>query len=414
MKKLLLLLLIHTAVFAEMADPRLVSYQQKYSVCHGKTDYQISKCILNGDLNYARLRGDRSVFRTISTSRIRKAAQEGRAYEFTMEHLPKTKRYIGLVKYLDYLYGVKGAYVTPRFIGDEDDDIMKMKRLFNLLLLTDMEETPERTPQFEEAVLAFQRTHGLAVDGKIGPRTKRALQTPIRQIIMKIKKNLTIERITKAKPSEYILVNIPEFRMHYYKDGEEILGMKVVVGKPKMRTPIFTRKMKFIVLNPTWNVPPSIYAKEYAHKSPAQLRKLGLHYGDNGKLYQPAGRRNALGLVKFLFPNKFNVYMHDTPAKSLFQRSRRAYSHGCIRLEKPMDLLHKLGYSYRPGKTTWKSLEREIPVFVEYHTVWVDNEGVVQFRPDIYGYEKKLFSKPVRRAAPKAKRVKKKDVLSDF
>jgi murein L,D-transpeptidase YcbB/YkuD len=189
--------------------------------------------------------------------------------------------------------------------------------------------------------------------------------------------------------------------------------MKIVVGKAKMRTPVFSRKMQYVVLNPTWNVPPSIYKKEYAHLSVSQLKKLNLRYGSNGKLYQPAGRRNALGLVKFLFPNKFNVYMHDTPAKSLFNRTTRAYSHGCIRLEKPMDLLHELGYRYRPGKTKWNTLEKKIPVFVEYHTVWVDDDGIVQFRPDIYGYEKKLFAKQVRRAAPYTKPVR-KDVLSNF
>jgi murein L,D-transpeptidase YcbB/YkuD len=108
--------------------------------------------------------------------------------------------------------------------------------------------------------------------------------------------------------------------------------------------------------------------------------------------------------------------MHDTPAKSLFNRSRRAYSHGCIRLEKPMKLLHKLGYSYHPGKTVWKSLEKEIPVFVEYHTVWVDEEGNVQFRNDIYGYEKKMFFKPVyvKRKAPRPRPVQKKDVIEAF
>jgi len=202
-------------------------------------------------------------------------------------------------------------------------------------------------------------------------------------------------------------------KMHFYENGMEVLSMKTVVGKPKMRTPVFSRKMQYVVLNPTWNVPPSIYKKEYAHKSEAQLRKIGLRYGSNGKLYQPAGRRNALGLVKFLFPNKFNVYMHDTPAKSLFQRTTRAYSHGCIRLEKPMKLLHKLGYSYRPGKTQWNTLKYRIPVFVEYHTVWVDSNGIVQFRPDIYGYEKKLFSKPVKYVSPRRKPVH-RDVLSDF
>jgi len=396
MQKLRLLLLpflFSIVLFANTADPRLISYQERYSLCHKKTDYAISECLLNGDLNYSRFRGDRNAYRKISRSEIAEAAALGMAYEFTMQNLPDTRRYRVLLEYLDYLYSVQQAYAVPRFAGDEDDDIMKMKRIFNLLLLTDMEETPEWTFEFEDILLEYQRRHGLEADGKIGPRTKRALKQPIKSIIAKIKKNLTLERISMPKPATYVFVNIPEFKMHYYENGFPVLSMKIVVGKPKMRTPIFNRKMKFIVENPTWNVPPSIYKKEYAHKSEEQLQKLGLRYNKEGKLYQPSGRRNALGLVKFLFPNRFNVYMHDTPAKSLFKRTRRAYSHGCIRLEKPMELLHQLGYSYHRGKTRWITLKEPIPVFIEYHTVWVDDEGDVQFRPDIYGYEKKLFKR---------------------
>ena len=380
-------------MFASVPDGRLVAYQQKYSVCHGKTDYQIAECLINGDLDFSRFRGDRSIFRHISRKKIADAVREGIAYEFTMAQMPRTRRYLGLIEYIDYLYSIRDVYVTPRFKGNEVEDIVRIKRVLNLLQLEELEETPEITYEFEEAILEFQRRHGLEVDGKIGPQTKKALKEPIDRIITKIKKNLTIERITLPKPPTYILVNIPEFKMHFYRDGIQVLEMKTVVGKPKMRTPLFHRKMKFIVLNPTWNVPPSIYAKEYAHKSPEQLRRLGLRYNSEGKLYQPSGKRNALGLVKFLFPNRFNVYMHDTPAKSLFRRSRRAFSHGCIRLERPMDLLHELGYEYRPGKTRWITLEEQIPVYIEYHTVWVDDEGVVQFRPDVYGYEWKLFNR---------------------
>jgi len=412
MKKILFLL-IQTLMFAAIPDAGLKNYQDRYSWCHGKTDYQIATCLLNGNLNYGNLRGDRSTFQFVSRSKIRQAVAEGRAYEFTMQHLPKTKRYKGLKTYLDHLYSVRESYTPPRFMGNKDADVMRMKRVFNLLQAAGLEETPEITSSFKESLLEYQRRHGLAVDGEIGPRTKRALKQSIGSLITKIKKNLTFESISKSKPAEYILVNIPEFKMHYIENGREVLSMKTVVGKPKMRTPVFSRKMKFVVLNPTWNVPPSIYRKEYAHKSAAQLRRLGLRYGSNGKLYQPAGRRNALGLVKFLFPNKFNVYMHDTPAKSLFRRSKRAYSHGCIRLEKPMDLLHKLGYRYRRGKTSWKTLEHQIPVFVEYHTVWVDKDGIVQFRPDVYGYEKKLFSRSVRRVAPRPK-PRRRDVVSEF
>jgi len=195
--------------------------------------------------------------------------------------------------------------------------------------------------------------------------------------------------------------------------------MKVIVGKTKNRTPVFNRKMQYIVKNPNWNVPSSIYQKEYAHKSKSQLKKLGLQYNGNGKLYQPPGPKNALGVVKFLFPNKFAVYMHDTPAKSLFHRNVRAFSHGCIRLEKPLALLNKLGYSYKTKKNTWITLKKKIPVFVEYHTVWIDDKGIAQFRNDIYGYEKKLFSKVNYRPAPKKvykkkKAVKKQNILELF
>jgi len=387
----IVLICFHTLLFASLPDPDLLNYQKRYSVCHAVTDYTIARCLLNGDFDYARFRGDRAIHRKVPLSAIREAVRQGTVYTFTMAHLPQTKRYLGLKAYLDYLYTIQERYLPPEFKGDEAEDTVRIKRIFNLLHAAGLEETPERTPEFEEALLMYQSRHGLTVDGEIGRRTKNALREPLSRIIEKVKKNLMIETVSLPKPPTEIVINIPEFKMHYYEEGEPVLEMNVVVGKPKMRTPLFHRNMKFIVENPTWNVPPSIYKKEYAHKSEEALRKLGLRYNQEGKLYQPSGRRNALGLVKFLFPNHFNVYMHDTPAKSLFQRTRRAYSHGCIRLEKPMALLHRLGYTYSPGKTKWITLESPIPVFIEYHTVWVDDEGAVQFRPDIYGYEKKLF-----------------------
>lgn len=309
-----------------------------------------------------------------------------------MNHMPQTKRYTGLKKYLDYLNYIKEDYTPPQFKGDDAEDIIRIKKVFNLLQSARLEENSDYTPQFEAELLEYQRRHGLEIDGKIGPNTKRELKRSISSIITKVKKNLVLERISSPKGPNYILVNIPEFKMHYYDNDEPILNMKIVVGKAKMRTPVFNRQMKYIVKNPRWNVPPSIYAKEYADKSEAHLTKEGFAYNSEGKLYQKEGAKNALGLVKFLFPNKYNVYMHDTPAKSLFQRHRRAFSHGCIRLEKPFDLLNELGFEYDTNRNQWITLEKLIPVYVEYHTVWVDDDGIVQFRNDIYGYERKLFN----------------------
>lgn len=391
MKKLLFIL-IPTLIFAANPDQDLNNYQKKYSVCQAKTNYQISQCLINGDLNYARFRGDRYSYRKVSSNKIKKAVRNGDIYDYTMNLMPKTKRYTDLKAYVDYLYSIRKAYTPPQFKGDEAEDIIRIKRVFNLLQSAHLEENSDITPDFEAELLEYQRRHGLAVDGDIGPNTKRELKTPLYNIIRKVKKNLALERISSPKGSNYVLINIPEFKMHYYDNDEPVLNMKIIVGKPKMRTPVFNRKMQYIVKNPRWNVPPSIYKKEYAHKSESQLKKLGLRYNSEGKLYQPSGRRNALGVVKFLFPNKFNVYMHDTPAKSLFNRRVRAYSHGCIRLEKPLALLNELGYSYTSSKNKWITLKNKIPVYVEYHTVWVDDEGIVQFRHDIYGYERKLFN----------------------
>ena len=410
MKKITMLLM-QTFLFAAVPDAGLKHYQEQYSLCKGKTDYQISKCLLNGNLNFSNFRGDRYSYKKISNRKIKSAANNGSSYDFTMSSLPHTDRYNTLVEYLDHLYSIKSQYLVPEFKNGKskdisDEDIIRIKRVFNLLNNAALEETPERTPEFDEALLEYQRRHGLTIDGDIGPRTKRELQQSINYIIKKVKKNLTLERISRPKSSNYVLINIPEFKMHYYENNEPVLNMKIVVGKTKMRTPVFNRDLKYIVKNPRWNVPPSIYKKEYAHKSESQLRKIGLRYNSEGKLYQPSGRRNALGVVKFLFPNKFNVYMHDTPSKHLFARTVRAYSHGCIRLEKPIKFLNKLGYQYTSKKNTWITLNHKIPVFVEYHTVWADDDGIVQFRNGIYGYEKKLFSKPTYR--PKAKTYRKK------
>jgi murein L,D-transpeptidase YcbB/YkuD len=391
MKKILFVL-IHTFIFAEVPDQGLKNYQERYSVCHGKTNYQISQCLLNGNLNYSRFRGDKYSYRKISKNKIQKAAHNNDIYHYTMNLIPQTKRYTGLKEYIDYLYSIRKKYTPPQFKGDDAEDIIRIKKVFNLLQSARLKENSDRSADFESELLEYQRRHGLAVDGEIGPNTKRVLKRSIYSIITKVKKNLTLERISSLKGSNYVLVNIPEFKMHYYDNNEPVLNMKIIVGKSKMRTPVFNRNMQYIVKNPRWIVPPSIYRTEYAHKSASYLRKRGFAYDSAGKLYQKAGPKNALGVVKFLFPNRFNVYMHDTPAKSLFNKRVRAFSHGCIRLEKPLELLNELGYTYDTKRHERITLTKKIPVYVEYHTVWIDDDGIVQFRNDIYRYEKKLFN----------------------
>lgn len=390
MKKILFIL-IHTLLFATSPDKDLVQYQTRYSFCHGKTNYQIAQCLLNGSINYYRLRGDRNRYRKVNKTQFSEEERSGHVYEYVMSLMPRTKRYTGLKTYLDYLYTIQNDYTPPRFKGNGEEDILRIKRVLNLLQDAGLEENTEYTARLQNAILTYQRRHGLEVDGVIGPNTRRALKHSIQSIIAKVKKNVELERVAAPKGREYILINIPEFKFHYYIDGYPVLEMKVIVGKPKMRTPVLNRKMLYVVKNPRWYVPPSIYAKEYAHRSTGYLNRNRFSFDSQGRLYQKPGPKNALGLVKFLFPNRFNVYMHDTPAKSLFRKRVRAFSHGCIRLEKPMELLNELGFFYDTDRNERNRLAAPISVFVEYHTVWVDDDGIVQFRPDIYGYERKLF-----------------------
>lgn len=392
LKKIIFILIYSSFIFASEPDQSLKFYQERYTLCHGKTNYQITKCLLNGSLNYSRLRGDKNTYRKVSQKDIKREELSGNIYHYVMNLMPHTKRYTGLKEYLDYLYSIREEYMPPQFRGNTSEDMIRIKKILNLLQNAGLEEDAENTVRFEDEIFEYQRRHGLEVDGVIGPNTKRELKQSINSIITKVKKNLELERISGSKGSNYILVNIPEFKMHYYDNNEPVLSMKIIVGKTKMRTPLLNKEMKYIVKNPRWYVPPSIYIEEYANKSESYLKKNGFAYNNEGKLYQKEGVNNALGLVKFLFPNKYNVYMHDTPAKSLFDKRIRAFSHGCIRLEKALELLNELGYEYDTDKNEWITLKKKIPVYVEYHTVWVDDEGIVQFRNDIYGYERKLFN----------------------
>jgi murein L,D-transpeptidase YcbB/YkuD len=204
MKKILFIL-IHTLLFAAVPDQGLKNYQERYSVCQGKTNYQISQCLLNGDLNYSRFRGDRYSYTKVSKNKIKTAAGHDNIYDYTMNLIPQTRRYTGLKDYIDYLYSIKKEYIPPLFKGDESEDILRIKKVFNLLQSAGLEEDSERTPEFEFELLEYQRRHGLTVDGDIGPNTKRELKQSIHSIIKKVKKNLVLERISSKKGSNYIL-----------------------------------------------------------------------------------------------------------------------------------------------------------------------------------------------------------------
>jgi L,D-transpeptidase YcbB len=281
------------------------------------------------------------------------------------------------------------------------------------------------------AVKSFQRRHGLDQDGRLGAETIKQLNVPLADRVRQLQ--LTLER-WRWLPAEFssppIIVNIPDFRLRALDENNNVaLDMRVIVGKAmRHQTPVFSRDMTYVVLRPYWNVPPSILRSEII---PAIQRNRGYIASKNfevathdgkvvtsgnisddvlaqlraGKLMvrQKPGPANALGLVKLIFPNENNVYLHSTPAPSLFSKSRRDFSHGCIRVEKPAELaawtlrnnpgwtLEKVEEGMKSGKdNVTVSLAKRVPVFIVYGTALAYPNGEVHFSDDIYGFDSKL------------------------
>ena len=210
----------------------------------------------------------------------------------------------------------------------------------------------------------------------------------------------------------YVMVNIPDYTLTVVNNGKPVWSTRIVVGQPgKHATPLLAETMKYITFNPTWNVPPSIIRNEYLPalaRDPTALARIGLRIGRNGdgsiRIYQPPSDRNALGRVRFNFPNQFLVYQHDTPDKYLFSKPVRAYSHGCMRMENPDKYAETLlsisqpeeGYTVQRLHSLYGRGERNInlktpiPVYLTYQTAFIDDSGKLQTRPDIYGLDKTI------------------------
>jgi L,D-transpeptidase YcbB len=260
-----------------------------------------------------------------------------------------------------------------------------------------------------DAVKKFQQGAGLNADGVAGPGTLRAMngvQKRERSTDIIIANMDRWRWMPKELGNNYVLVNIPEYKLRLFQDRKLYWETKIVVGKPGKETPIMTAGMKYITVNPTWNVPPSIIANEYlpaVRQDPGVLERMGLRMEQNRdgtvRIYQPPGDRNALGRIRFNFPNKFLVYQHDTPDKHLFAHDKRAYSHGCMRVENPLMYGEKLLSVMMPQeKYTQEKLRsmygpaeininfaQPLPVHLTYQTAWVDDSGTLQIRDDIYG-----------------------------
>ena len=337
------------------------------------------------------------------------------AKEYDGEPLPAVK---GTIAPGDSYPGVPRLIRFLRLVGDLPPDANVPE-----------DETIYQGP-LVDAVKSFQRRHGRDSDGRIGSQTLADLNVPLRQRVRQMQ--LTLER-WRWMPDAYqkapIVVNIPEFRLRAYDEKFKIaLTMNVVVGKAyDHSTPVFEEKMAYVVFRPYWNVPYSIAKAEYLSRiarDPDYLSKKGFEVVNSrqevvtsgtvtsdvlaqlraGKLFirQAPGPKNSLGLVKFIFPNDYSVYMHDTPAQEFFSKSRRDFSHGCIRLGKPADLavwvlrdnpgwnMDRVRAAMNGSATQQVNLAHRIPVLIVYGTVIVTEDGTVHFYDDIYGHDASL------------------------
>jgi len=280
----------------------------------------------------------------------------------------------------------------------------------------------------QSAVQQFQAAHGLETDGVAGASTIKAINTPVASRLQAVLVAMERERwLNMERGKRHILVNLTDFTARIVDSDRVTFSTRAVVGKNQYdrRSPEFSDVMEYMVINPTWHVPRSIAVKEYLPKMKRNRNAAG-HlrlYNSRGQqvsrsainfnaynasnfpfaIKQPPSSRNALGLVKFMFPNKYNIYLHDTPKKSLFQRAQRDFSHGCIRLHQPFEFAYEIlskqesnpkaffQATLDTGQETYVHLEKNVPVHIIYRTAFTQAKGPTQYRNDVYGRDARIW-----------------------
>lgn len=366
---------------------------------------------------------------------LRTALSGGTIAESLRELTPKSKGYVELRTVLQRYRKVEREGGWPKVsgpLGMGAQGVQARNLRTRLAAGGDLSEgdagkNPVYDKAVADAVRRFQKRHGLAETGTVNAATLAALNVPVSQRIRQVELNMERWRwLPDEFGSRYILVNIPSFKMNVFENGKRVMEAKVVVGRQERQTPTFTAKMAYLVMSPKWYVPRSIAVKDklpQLKRNPYALARQNIRiYNSAGQqvnpgavnwkavgegnfnyqLRQDAGPRNALGGIKFMFPNPYNVYLHDTPSRGLFSQNQRTFSSGCIRISNPVELAEYL-LKHDPkwnretikaaaasGKQRVVNLPQQVPVFLLYWTVWVDEEGLVHFRDDIYSRDKSM------------------------
>ena len=259
-----------------------------------------------------------------------------------------------------------------------------------------------------DAIARFQKEHGLDSDGSLNRETIEALNVPASQRILQVEANMERWRwMPRNFEARYVMVNVPTQKLEVVANNDRVLTSPVIVGKPEAPTPILRADATSVIANPPWNIPPKIARKEILpklHANPDYLREHNMVWRSGGAgIQQRPGGRNALGRIKLNLPNRFDVYLHDTPSKKLFGRDERDLSHGCVRVEKILPLasyaltgddssVSLLTSAVASGKTKAFPLSEPLPIYIVYWTVFVDADGSVEFRPDLYDRDQRLLA----------------------
>ena len=361
------------------------------------------------------------------------AAINGKIKAYLMSLIPMEKRYRKLVELLK-VYRVMDKFPKipysnkPLMLGNSASRIENIKQRLQISGDYPKDAPIDRTfdETLKQAVITYQKRYLLKVNGIIDKTVTYYLNQPAKNNIQAIITNLDKTKLyPKQFENEYIEVNIPDFNLRYYRDESKIMKMGVVVGRIDRPTPLFSDKIEYMVLNPTWTIPDSLIKRDLIHvlrENPMYLEENNIHVFSGKKeiqvtqkmldpyehskkrvpyrFVQLPGENNALGRVKFMFPNKYAVYLHDTDNKSLLSRRYKIYSSGCMRVEKPFDLLNtllehargsypqsKIDTILESNKPTTIKLSREVPVHIVYFTVYKE-DGLAYFKNDIYLYDK--------------------------
>ena len=301
--------------------------------------------------------------------------------------------------------------------GNSSTAITQLKKRLHITGDMNIDTSALFNDDLEAGIKKFQERFGYKPTGVLTDQLVKDMNVPVINRIEQILLNMgRMQWMINEPEGQMIVVNIPEFILHVKDGATKIFDMNVVVGKDGHNTMMFTGNLNQVVFNPYWNIPSSIVKKEILPAMHRNRRYLASHHmevtGNAGGLpviRQLPGKDNALGKVKFLFPNSFNIYFHDTPAKSLFNQDKRAYSHGCIRLEEPFKMLSyvlkddsewdqaRIDSTLNTGHEKFVKLKHPLPVLITYYTAWVDDNGALHFADDIYGHDKiaieKMFTK---------------------